>query len=156
MRFMTPQDPPTTTPRRITRSSTDSMLGGVAGGLARHFSVDAALVRVAFVVLTLFGGSGLALYAVLWVLLPSDDGPAKVGPEASNLRKALLVVLVIAVAVSLPLSGPGFLFTGPALLGVAVIGALAVLLWRAVGGEGDAALTRAAVLVLAVAGALLL
>jgi len=156
MRFMTPQDPPTTTPRRITRSSTDSMLGGVAGGLARHFSVDAALVRVAFVVLTLFGGSGLALYAVLWVLLPSDDGPAKVGPEASNLRKALLVVLVIAVAVSLPFSGPGFLFTGPALLGVAVIGALAVLLWRAVGGEGDAALTRAAVLVLAVAGALLL
>lgn len=47
-------------------------LGGVAGGLARHFDVDPILIRVAFVVLTLFGGAGLIVYVGCWLLLPED------------------------------------------------------------------------------------
>src|SRR4051812_29153450 len=156
MLAMTPQDPSSTTPRRLIRSSTDKLVGGVAAGLGRQFGVDAAIVRVAFVVLALFGGSGVALYAILWLLLPSDDAPAPIGPDASRTRKALLVILVVAAIVSLPFTGPGFFFAGPALLTVAVVGAIGVLIWRAVGGEGSPALTRAAWLVLAVAGAVVL
>jgi len=49
------------------------MLGGVAGGLAEHTGVDAVLWRVAFVALTVAGGSGVLAYALLWLLMPAGD-----------------------------------------------------------------------------------
>ncbi|PWW24007.1 phage shock protein C (PspC) family protein [Geodermatophilus normandii] len=68
----TPFPPPTTTPVRLRRSSTDRMLGGVCGGLATYTGVDAVLWRAGVVALSLAGGAGLVLYAVLWVLTPAD------------------------------------------------------------------------------------
>lgn len=59
---------------QLTRSTTDRQLGGVSGGLAAHFGVDATLVRVIFVVTTLFGGFGAVVYILLWILLP--EGPS--------------------------------------------------------------------------------
>jgi len=61
----------------LRRSSTDRMVGGVAGGLAAHLGIDALLWRVGFVALTLAGGSGVLLYLLLWVLMP----PAPRGPQ---------------------------------------------------------------------------
>lgn len=57
--------------RRLTRSTTDRMIGGVCGGLANYLGVDPTLVRIIFVVLMLSGVSPL-LYVVLWVVVPSD------------------------------------------------------------------------------------
>jgi len=57
----------------LRRSYTDRMLAGVAGGLARYFGVDATIVRIAFVVLTLFGGAGIPLYLAGLLLIP-DEG----------------------------------------------------------------------------------
>ncbi len=57
---------------RITRSSTDRMLGGVCGGLAQYLGVDSTLVRLGFVLLTLAGVSPI-LYLILWVVMPSDQ-----------------------------------------------------------------------------------
>ena len=64
-----------TAPERVLlrRSYTDRMLGGVAGGLARYFGVDPTLVRIAFAVLTVFGGAGLWLYLAGVLLIP-DEG----------------------------------------------------------------------------------
>jgi phage shock protein C len=54
------------------------MLGGVAGGIAEYFNIDASLIRIAFVAITLLGGSGVIAYFILWVILPQDnDKPAK-------------------------------------------------------------------------------
>ena len=47
-------------------------LGGVAAGLADHLGVDRTLVRAAFVLASFLGGFGVALYAGLWMILPSD------------------------------------------------------------------------------------
>jgi phage shock protein PspC (stress-responsive transcriptional regulator) len=58
---------------RLTRSRSQKMLGGVAGGLAEHTGVDAVLWRVAFVALTVAGGSGILAYALLWLLMPAGD-----------------------------------------------------------------------------------
>ena len=58
--------------RRLTRSSTDRMVGGVCGGLANYLGVDSTLVRIIFVVLVLSGASPL-IYAILWVAIPSDS-----------------------------------------------------------------------------------
>jgi phage shock protein PspC (stress-responsive transcriptional regulator) len=57
----------------IRRSYEDRMLGGVAGGLARYFGIDTMIVRIAFVVLTVFGGAGIPLYLAGVLLIP-DEG----------------------------------------------------------------------------------
>ena len=44
--------------KRLTKSKTDRKLFGVCGGLGEYFGIDPTLVRLAFVVLTLFKGSG--------------------------------------------------------------------------------------------------
>ena len=61
-------------PERIVlrRSYTDRMLAGVAGGLARYFGVDATIVRIAFVVLTIFGGAGIPVYLACLLLIPEE------------------------------------------------------------------------------------
>ena len=46
-------------PRKLYRSRTQRMVAGVCGGLAEYFNVDTTVIRVLFLVLTLFGGSGL-------------------------------------------------------------------------------------------------
>jgi phage shock protein C len=61
---------------RLRRSRTDRMLGGVCGGLAESIGVDAALVRIGLVTLTVLGfGSGVILYAAVWMLAPETDEP---------------------------------------------------------------------------------
>jgi phage shock protein PspC (stress-responsive transcriptional regulator) len=49
------------------------MLAGVAAGLADYFGVDATIVRIAFVVLTIVGGAGIPLYLAGLLLIP-DEG----------------------------------------------------------------------------------
>jgi phage shock protein PspC (stress-responsive transcriptional regulator) len=56
----------------LRRSYDDRMLAGVAGGLARYFGVDSTIVRIAFVVLTLFGGAGIPLYLAGLLLIPEE------------------------------------------------------------------------------------
>jgi phage shock protein C len=60
---------------RLQRSRDHKMIGGVCGGLAEYFRVDPTLVRVLLVIVTLFGGAGVILYAVLWVLMPLAPPP---------------------------------------------------------------------------------
>lgn len=52
----------------------DRILGGVCSGLAEGFHVEALWVRLAFVVLAFINGVGIALYIVLWVLMPARVG----------------------------------------------------------------------------------
>ena len=56
--------------RRLTRSTTDRHIAGVAGGIAEYLGVDAALVRILWVVAIVFGGFGFLAYVVLWIALP--------------------------------------------------------------------------------------
>jgi phage shock protein PspC (stress-responsive transcriptional regulator) len=70
-----PNQPPfRSEPERVLlrRSYSDRMLAGVAGGLARYFGVDPAIVRIAFVVLTVFGGAGIPLYLAGLLLIPEE------------------------------------------------------------------------------------
>jgi phage shock protein C len=62
-------------PRRLTRSRTDRKIAGVCGGLARYFGWDATLVRLVYVVASVVsaGFPGIAVYVLLWVLMPKED-----------------------------------------------------------------------------------
>jgi phage shock protein C len=83
--------------RRLHRSATDRVIAGVCGGIAEYLSIDPSLVRIAFVVGTLWGGVGLLIYIVLAVILPVDAStPAYTAysPERSHaLAGTVLVVL---------------------------------------------------------------
>lgn len=67
---------------RLIRSVNDRMIAGVCGGLATYLGIDPVLVRLAFVVLTLASGVGLALYVVLWIVMPEATTAA--GASASE------------------------------------------------------------------------
>jgi phage shock protein C len=57
-------------PRKLYRSQTQRMIAGVCGGLAEYFKVDATLMRVLFLLLAVFGGSGIVIYIVMWIIVP--------------------------------------------------------------------------------------
>src|SRR5215210_4760759 len=151
----TSETPPDPAPRRLTRSSSDKVLGGVAGGLGRYFDIDPIIFRIGFVVLTLAGGAGAIAYLAAWVLVPADPIPGE--PPASRSTALTYLgagILVVAACVAL---GPGLFFVGPPLVGLGLIALLGVALWRAAedrGGDGGTALRRAGLglLLIVVAG----
>ena len=57
----------------LRRDRSAGWLGGVCAGIARRYGVDAALVRLAFVVATAAGGFGLALYLLAWLVIPAGE-----------------------------------------------------------------------------------
>jgi phage shock protein PspC (stress-responsive transcriptional regulator) len=54
------------------RSKTDVVIGGVAAGIAKSLNVDPVIIRLVFVLLLIFGGSGLLLYIIFWIVLPEE------------------------------------------------------------------------------------
>lgn len=58
--------------KNLCRSNTDKVIGGVCGGLSNYLDIDSVLIRIAFVLLALFGGSGVLIYIILWVVMPAE------------------------------------------------------------------------------------
>ncbi|MFT7148627.1 MAG: phage shock protein PspC (stress-responsive transcriptional regulator) [Nonlabens sp.] len=56
--------------KKLYRNPDDSVLGGVASGLANYFKTESIILRVAFIVFTLAGGAGVLAYIVLWIITP--------------------------------------------------------------------------------------
>jgi phage shock protein C len=66
----------------IYRSETSKVIAGVAGGLGEYFNVDPTIIRIIFILLTVFGGSGLIIYIILWLIIPSKSNTAEDSQEA--------------------------------------------------------------------------
>ncbi len=63
--------------RRLYRSRTDTVLGGVAAGLAHYLNADPALVRIAWAILVpITGGAAFLAYIVAWIVVPEEPAPA--------------------------------------------------------------------------------
>jgi len=137
MTAMTPQrsersDSP---PRNLRRRTSDRVLGGVAGGLGDYFNVDPLLIRIGFVGLMIFGGAGLVLYFVAWMLLPAeghDASPVEAFFRRLGLTPGRLAWLAVAIVAFILLvnswnTGMGFSINeGP--LGIpGVVWALAIV-----------------------------
>ncbi len=58
--------------KRFHRSNSNRLLAGVCGGIAEFIGVDATIVRLAFVVLTVFGFSGVFIYLLAWLIMPAE------------------------------------------------------------------------------------
>src|SRR5512134_2954752 len=78
---------------RLHRSATDRKIAGVAGGLGRHLNIDPTVLRVLFVVLALFGGAGLVLYVVAWLIVPVEGTEQSVIQTSPSTRNVVLIVV---------------------------------------------------------------
>src|SRR3954451_12462403 len=127
-----PADPPPV-PRRLTRSSSDKVLAGVAGGLGRYFDIDPIIFRIGFVVLTVAGGAGVLAYLAAWVLVPEDPVPGQA--PADRGRAATIAGAPVSARARTVRLGHGLFFLAPPLIAIGVIAIVGVLLWHAAGGE---------------------
>jgi phage shock protein PspC (stress-responsive transcriptional regulator) len=132
---MTTPMPELDQPKRLTRSTSDHYVAGVAGGLGRYFDLDPTLFRIAFGVSMFFGGLGLLAYIAFAAFLPYDDGRSGMLEGRSKTTTVVVTALIGVCAVTV--LGPPAFVLGPGLLALAVLGLLAALLYRAFGGERD-------------------
>lgn len=66
---------------KLYRSEKDRMIGGVCGGLGEYFNIDATIVRLIFALIMIYGGSGLILYIILWIVVPTKSEAVKTSEE---------------------------------------------------------------------------
>lgn len=61
-------------PKRLTRSNKDKMLGGVCGGIADYLMVDPTVVRLIFALVTFFTAivPGIMVYLIMWIVVPQE------------------------------------------------------------------------------------
>ncbi|WP_031938659.1 PspC domain-containing protein [Prescottella defluvii] len=96
---------------RPVRLPADGHIAGVAAGIGHRYGIDPVLVRVAFVVSTIFGGAGIVLYLACWLLLskPGDQvSPAEslFGLGKSSQSGTKTVVLLVALGIAASTLGP--------------------------------------------------
>lgn len=59
--------------KQLFRSDSNAIIAGVCGGIGEYFEVDPTFIRILFVLITIFGGSGILVYLALWLLVPSRN-----------------------------------------------------------------------------------
>ena len=59
--------------KRLYKSQYDRMIGGVAGGIAEYLKVDATIIRIVFVLMSLFGGTGIIIYIAGLLIIPEGE-----------------------------------------------------------------------------------
>lgn len=66
---------------KLYRDSSNAVLAGIASGIADYFEIDATIIRILFVLLFVFGGSGLIIYLILWIIIPKQKDNNKTTEE---------------------------------------------------------------------------
>lgn len=149
-----PTEPLPRPPRRLHRAKQDRVLGGVAGGLGRHFDVDPVVFRITLAALAFVGGVGVFLYVAALAFVPAEGDDRTPITRSKVLTVIGAVVLGIAVLAAVGDGG----FFGPLLpLALLAGGGYAALraLRRRPGEEGPITLGRVATWFAVGAGALL-
>ncbi|MGB3770874.1 MAG: PspC domain-containing protein [Rhodococcus sp. (in: high G+C Gram-positive bacteria)] len=84
---------------------------GIAAGIGHRYRVDPVLIRVAFVVATVFGGSGLVLYLAAWLVLPRmgetvSAADSLLGRGRASVSHTSSIVLTVALVIAVVSVGP--------------------------------------------------
>lgn len=119
--------------RSLRRSRSDRVVAGVLGGLGRRLGIDPVVLRVATVVLAIFGGVGVLLYAVAWLMVPAEDEERSILDQAlgrgENRRSGTVPLALLLATVGL-ISGIGIIagtWDGGVLLLLAIMGVYLLL-----------------------------
>src|SRR5699024_6818144 len=119
---------------RQMRRSDDSVVAGVLSGAGRFFGIDPVILRVTTVVLAIFGGVGVLIYALGWLLLPREDAPSLMDEARGRTaaRAPGAVPLAIGLGIVLVIFGSRVIFGSwePTVLALLVAAGLYILLQR--------------------------
>ncbi len=97
--------PATGLSRRLYRSKTDRVIGGVAGGVGDYLAIDPIWVRIGFVLLAVTGGSGFLIYLIMWLLVPeAPEGWEPAQPRKGSVPGIAIVGVVLMVVGSIALA----------------------------------------------------
>ena len=58
--------------KKLQRSKSEKIIGGVCGGFAKYFNIDPVLVRIIWILLCFAGGFGILAYIIAWVIIPLE------------------------------------------------------------------------------------
>lgn len=61
------------TGKKLYKSESDKKISGVCGGFAEYFDIDPTIVRLIFVLLAAFGGSGFIIYLIAALIMPKES-----------------------------------------------------------------------------------
>ena len=84
---------------RLVRRTDNKVIAGVASGIAAYLGIEPILVRIAFVVLTVFGGLGALLYVIGWLLIPPAGASESIGLAAARRPAGLRTYVGIALVI---------------------------------------------------------
>ena len=70
--------------KRIYRSQSDKVIGGVCGGFAEYLNIDALMIRIIWAVAFFVGGVGLLAYIACWIIIPENPSQAKDGEKSDG------------------------------------------------------------------------
>lgn len=60
--------------KQLVRPNDNRQIAGVCAGLGNYFGIDPTIIRVLFVLFTIFVGGGIIAYIVLWLVMPQETG----------------------------------------------------------------------------------
>jgi len=115
---------------RLYKSNTDKVFEGVCGGLGEYFNIDPVIIRLVWVVLIIFGGTGVVAYLIAMFIIPkrTDSGeeealkssPAANESYSSRFWGTLLISAGILLMISFvgPVTG---IFAGAAFLMTSIL-----------------------------------
>jgi len=86
--------------RRLYRSRTDRILGGVCGGLGEYLGVDSNLIRIVWVLLSFVYGAAILIYLIAWILLP-EKPEVYVKPQTALPKPANWTLIVGLILIGL-------------------------------------------------------
>jgi phage shock protein C len=91
---------------RLFRSQTNKVFAGVCGGLAEYLNVDATIIRIVWILLTLLGGSGIILYVIAFFIVPEKpialtDSPSQKEPKSGSARIFGIIFVVVGAVLLL-------------------------------------------------------
>lgn len=75
------------TPRKLRRTTQGRLIAGVCSGIGEYAGVDPTIIRLLLGVFTLFGGSGVILYALGWLLIPEVGSDTSIAQELIDKNK---------------------------------------------------------------------
>ncbi|SET73615.1 phage shock protein C (PspC) family protein [Natronincola peptidivorans] len=67
--------------KKIYLSDRDKKISGVCGGIGEYFDVDSTLIRLAWVLFAVFGGTGIIAYIIAAIIMPKRSTYRSSSPE---------------------------------------------------------------------------
>ena len=60
--------------KKLYRDKSDCKIAGVCSGIAKYFDLDPTVIRLLWILITVFGGSGIIAYIICALIMPEEPG----------------------------------------------------------------------------------